>query len=138
MILKIDTTERRQVKVTLIGNDSKTKELTIRQKTGSQVLLPAIVKIVKDTKINLSDIKSIQVNNGPGSFTGTRIGVSVANALGFALDIPVNSSPRPPSVEAGGEARKKGSPRFASASTQIAGEAGKIVVPIYEKSKFDK
>jgi len=37
-----------------------------------------------------TDITSIEVNPGPGSFTGTRIGVSIANALGFSLKIPVN------------------------------------------------
>ncbi len=41
------------------------------------------------------DIDEVEVNPGPGSFTGTRVGVSVANALGFALDIDVNGSDKP-------------------------------------------
>ena len=41
------------------------------------------------------DITSIEVNPGPGSFTGTRVGVAIANALGFALGLPVNSQ-KPP------------------------------------------
>jgi len=108
MILQIDSTLRDRVKVALKERGNvKIKELIIEQKTGSQALLPAIVKIVKDSKINLSDIKSVEVKTGPGSFTGTRVGVAIANALGFALNIPVN------------------------------GKKAKIVVPIYEKSKFD-
>ncbi|MFH1536127.1 MAG: hypothetical protein ABIC96_03620 [Patescibacteria group bacterium] len=35
-------------------------------------------------------MRGIEVETGPGSFTGLRVGVSVANALGFALNIPVN------------------------------------------------
>ena len=38
----------------------------------------------------IKDISEIEVNTGPGSFTGLRVGVSIANALGWALGIPVN------------------------------------------------
>lgn len=37
----------------------------------------------------LADLKGIVVYEGPGSFTGLRIGVSVANALAYGLHIPV-------------------------------------------------
>ena len=108
MKLKIDTTKREEVKVELEDpRNGKTQRLIQKQKLGSQVLLPMIVKILKKNELNLKDLTAVEVNCGPGSFTGTRVGVSVANALGFALDIPVN------------------------------GKKGKIVVPIYEKSKFD-
>ena|SRR3989344_360949 len=108
MVLKIDSTERNEIRVELVDNKSNLKDILIqKQKLGSQVLLPMIVKILKKNELNLKDLTAIEVNCGPGSFTGTRVGVSVANALGFALDVPVN------------------------------GKKGKIVVPIYEKSKFD-
>ena len=117
MILKIDSTNSDQITVEL--KDSKTGKrvkLVEEQKLGSQVLLPMIVKILKQNNKKFSDLSSVEVNPGPGSFTGTRVGVSIANALGFALSIPVN-----------------GSPRFA----REAGKKGKIVIPVYEKSKFD-
>ena len=38
---------------------------------------------------SLSDIDGIVVFKGPGSFTGLRIGLSVANALAYALEIPI-------------------------------------------------
>jgi tRNA threonylcarbamoyladenosine biosynthesis protein TsaB len=38
---------------------------------------------------SLTDITGIVVYNGDGSFTGLRIGISVANALAYALDVPV-------------------------------------------------
>lgn len=107
MVLKIDTTEREKVVVELQSPGAKSDKVTSQQEKGSQVLLPLIAKILKKNKVKFSDLKSVEVNPGPGSFTGTRVGVSVANALGFALNIPVN------------------------------GKKGKIVLPIYEKSKFD-
>jgi tRNA threonylcarbamoyladenosine biosynthesis protein TsaB len=39
--------------------------------------------------VQLGQISQIQVVTGPGSFTGSRIGVSIANALALSLDIPV-------------------------------------------------
>jgi len=108
MILKIDTTKREEVTVELIEKKSGLKDqLVQKQKLGSQVLLPMIVKILKRNKVGFSDLTGIEVNVGPGSFTGTRVGVAVANALGFALNIPVNN------------------------------KKGKIVLPVYAKSKFD-
>jgi len=108
MLLKINTTEREKVTVELTDQKSVIKDQLVQtQKLGSQVLLPMIVKILKKNKIGFSDLTGIEVNIGPGSFTGTRVGVAVANALGFALNIPVND------------------------------KKGKIVIPIYEKSKFD-
>ena len=48
-------------------------------------LLPVIEEIVHD----YSTIKAIACNIGPASFTGLRIGVVTANALGFANNIPL-------------------------------------------------
>ena len=48
-----------------------------------------IKKLLQDLGWNLSDIEGIVVYKGPGSFTGLRIGISVANALAGALNIPI-------------------------------------------------
>jgi len=108
MLLKIDTTKREEVIVQLIDPKSDLKDkLVQKQKLGSQLLLPMIVKILKKNKIDFSKLTAVEVNTGPGSFTGTRVGVAVANALGYSLDIPVN------------------------------GKKDTIALPKYEKSKFD-
>jgi tRNA A37 threonylcarbamoyladenosine modification protein TsaB len=54
-------------------------------------------------KLTPSDITSITVDPGPGSFTGTRVAVSIANALGFALSVPVNGQTTPVGVIYGQE-----------------------------------
>jgi tRNA threonylcarbamoyladenosine biosynthesis protein TsaB len=40
---------------------------------------------------SLHDITAVIVYEGPGSFTGLRIGISVANALAYSLDIPITA-----------------------------------------------
>jgi tRNA threonylcarbamoyladenosine biosynthesis protein TsaB len=44
---------------------------------------------LKQAKVSPKDLQKIIVCSGPGSFTGIRVGVSLAQALGFALQIPV-------------------------------------------------
>lgn len=55
----------------------------------SEELLPAIDKLLSKNKIITNKIGLIIVCIGPGSFTGTRVGVATANAMAFALNIPV-------------------------------------------------
>lgn len=53
-----------------------------------QNLMPQIHAVIKDNKLSIDDVGAIAVSNGPGSFTGIRIGVSSARALAQILDIP--------------------------------------------------
>jgi len=55
----------------------------------SEELLPEIDKLLKKNKVLPKNLGLIIVNIGPGSFTGTRVGVATANALVFGLEIPV-------------------------------------------------
>src|SRR3990172_4326727 len=90
MILHIDTKDRKQIKVSLKKDGKVVKSLSKQNEYGSQVLLPLIDRILKTKDLKPEDLEEIEVETGPGSFTGLRVGVSVANALGFALGIPVN------------------------------------------------
>lgn len=93
MILHIDTKDRKQISVSLKKGGKILKTLSAENKYGSQVLLPLIMKLLNSTGSPIdfrSHIGNIDVETGPGSFTGLRVGVSVANALGYSLGIPVN------------------------------------------------
>ena len=86
MKLYINTSSSEKI---IVGLDGKKFE-TLSKKGASQRLLPFIVELLEKEEKKLEDIKEIEVDTGPGSFTGLRVGVSVANTLGWALGISVN------------------------------------------------
>ena len=53
----------------------------------SSVLMDTIVNVLKENNIDKKDIDNIIVLNGPGSFTGVRLGVTVAKTLAWSLNI---------------------------------------------------
>jgi len=86
MKLYIDTSSAEKI---VIGISESIHETDARQ-AKSQKLLPFIIEKLSESGKSFKDLTQIEVNTGPGSFTGLRVGVSVANALGWALGIPVN------------------------------------------------
>ncbi|MCA9333205.1 tRNA (adenosine(37)-N6)-threonylcarbamoyltransferase complex dimerization subunit type 1 TsaB [Candidatus Saccharibacteria bacterium] len=48
-----------------------------------------IKEILDNNKLSMGDIEGIVVYKGPGSFTGLRIGISVANSLSYSLGPPI-------------------------------------------------
>lgn len=55
----------------------------------TQRVFPMIREVLASAGADLSEIDAIAVGQGPGSFTGVRIAVSVAHGLGFGLEKPV-------------------------------------------------
>lgn len=89
-ILTIDTSNNKKIK---IGLKIDSKKYLIEQAIDSrraQVTLPLIDKLIKEHNLTLKDLTGIEVNQGPGSFTGLRVGITIANTLGYLLQIPVN------------------------------------------------
>lgn len=91
MKLFIDTSKRNEVKVAIELNGKVYEK--VKKNVQSQNVLKLIDELLKEKKLKLSSIKRIEVNTGPGSFTGLRVGISVANTLSFSLKIPVNGKP---------------------------------------------
>lgn len=86
MKLYIDTSSRDIIVVGIDGE--KFEARAIEEK--SQKLLPFIDEVLNKKNKKLDDITEVEVNTGPGSFTGIRVGLSVANTIGWSLKIPVN------------------------------------------------
>jgi tRNA threonylcarbamoyladenosine biosynthesis protein TsaB len=59
----------------------------------SKVLTVFIEELVEEAGIEKKELSGIIVSDGPGSYTGLRIGISVAKGLAYALDIPIVTVP---------------------------------------------
>lgn len=55
----------------------------------SQRILPFVEQLLEEADCTFSDLEGIVVGVGPGSFTGVRIGVSVAQGLAYSRQLPV-------------------------------------------------
>jgi len=55
----------------------------------SELATVQLMELLKDARIQLRDITHIVVNIGPGSFTGIRVGMSLARSLAYSLDLPI-------------------------------------------------
>lgn len=76
----------------LVRNDGRNRERGTHERAGqaqSAKLLPMAMALVRDAGLALADIDVIAFDAGPGAFTGLRIGCSVAQGLGFALERPL-------------------------------------------------
>lgn len=64
-----------------------------RQEEGasihSQVLLEMIQSVLSEAKLTVKDLDSVAVSRGPGSFTGLRIGIGVAQGIAYGANCPM-------------------------------------------------
>ncbi|MGN9863822.1 tRNA (adenosine(37)-N6)-threonylcarbamoyltransferase complex dimerization subunit type 1 TsaB [Bacillus swezeyi] len=59
------------------------------KKNHSVRAMPAIDELLKECGLQSGDLTKIAVAKGPGSYTGVRIGVTIAKTLAWSLNIPV-------------------------------------------------
>jgi tRNA threonylcarbamoyladenosine biosynthesis protein TsaB len=89
IILNIDTATER-ASVCIADND---QILSIRfnedAKQHASFLQPAIQEICNEANIQLQNIDAVAVSNGPGSYTGLRVGLSSAKGICYALNKPL-------------------------------------------------
>lgn len=75
--------------VALLDAATPISENTLSSTSHSRSLLPAIAEILSRTGHSPRSLQAIAVGRGPGSFTGVRIGMTLAKTLAYALDIPL-------------------------------------------------
>ncbi|MBI1939095.1 MAG: tRNA (adenosine(37)-N6)-threonylcarbamoyltransferase complex dimerization subunit type 1 TsaB [Ignavibacteriales bacterium] len=76
--------------VALLLDEKKYHEINILDKhVHSEKLLEMIDAILKMSGRQMRDLSHIAVSNGPGSFTGLRIGLSAAKGLAFGASLPI-------------------------------------------------
>jgi tRNA threonylcarbamoyladenosine biosynthesis protein TsaB len=64
-------------------------ELVSEEGSHSKALTLLIEKVMKTAGRSLADLAAVAVSNGPGSYTGLRIGLATAKGICFALDKPL-------------------------------------------------
>ncbi|CRK85392.1 tRNA (adenosine(37)-N6)-threonylcarbamoyltransferase complex dimerization subunit type 1 TsaB [Neobacillus massiliamazoniensis] len=88
-ILAIDTSNA-ALGVALLEKDQVLGEyITNLKKNHSVRIMPAIERLMKDCELLPSDLTKIVVAKGPGSYTGVRIGVTIAKTLAWTLKLPL-------------------------------------------------
>ncbi|UXH42679.1 tRNA (adenosine(37)-N6)-threonylcarbamoyltransferase complex dimerization subunit type 1 TsaB [Rossellomorea vietnamensis] len=88
-ILSIDTSNY-PFGVALIEEDKVIGEyITYMKKNHSVRAMPAVEQLLKDCGVGAKELTKIVVANGPGSYTGVRIGVTLAKTLAWSLNIPL-------------------------------------------------
>ncbi len=89
-ILNIETaTKNCSVALAKEGKTILCKKIVEEGYSHAERLHVFIEEIMTESKVALTDLVAIAVSQGPGSYTGLRIGVSAAKGLCFALDIPL-------------------------------------------------
>ncbi|MFV0517944.1 MAG: tRNA (adenosine(37)-N6)-threonylcarbamoyltransferase complex dimerization subunit type 1 TsaB [Aminipila sp.] len=126
-ILAIETTGAK-ASVVLINNKNEIFEESSSESLNHlQNLMPMVGKVLEKSNLTTSDITAVAASEGPGSFTGIRIGVSSARALGQALKIKCIAVPTLPTFIYN-ENEYKGivCPIFNARRSQVYGGAYKV------------
>lgn len=89
-ILNIETaTKNCSVALAKDGKTVLCKEIAEEGYSHAERLHVFIEEIIREAGIQLKDLAAVAVSQGPGSYTGLRIGVSAAKGLCYALNIPL-------------------------------------------------
>jgi tRNA threonylcarbamoyladenosine biosynthesis protein TsaB len=88
-ILAIDTSNYTLGVALLEDNQVLGEYITNLKKNHSVRIMPAIQTLMKDCERVPADLTKIVVAKGPGSYTGVRIGVTIAKTLAWTLNIPL-------------------------------------------------
>lgn len=89
MILAIDTTTRSSGIALYDAGGLRLEQLWQTGDNHTVELIPYISRACEGCGLSPADLQAVAVALGPGSFTGVRVGLSVAKGIALALDIPI-------------------------------------------------
>lgn len=89
-VLAIDTTTK-TASVSIKNNNTLFMDKVENEITHSEKLLPLIDKVLNEANIKFSDISTLACINGPGSFTGIRIGLATIKAIAQVNNLDIFS-----------------------------------------------
>ncbi len=73
--------------IAILRDGKVVEEKVIESAKHSQYTMNLIQEVMRDCNVVIDDIKEIIIINGPGSFTGVRIGVVIAKIMGYTKNI---------------------------------------------------
>ncbi len=86
--LFIDT-HSEKVTVAILKDGNIYKKDGISNRSHSEIVMPLLDELLKEAEIEVTDVQEVVVVNGPGSFTGVRIGVTIAKTIAYSLNISI-------------------------------------------------
>lgn len=93
MLILTIRTDKPEAELGLFDNDTKLAYSTWQaHRQLAETIHKKIQELLESQGRKLENIQGLVVFQGPGSFTGLRIGLSVANALAYGLQIPIVAS----------------------------------------------
>lgn len=87
--LLIDTHNDKIILILFKENKVISKKEIETHQSHSVTTMPILVEILEEVGIDIKELEEILVVNGPGSFTGVRIGVTIAKTIAYTLQIPI-------------------------------------------------
>jgi len=75
----------------LFQDDVLLEQKILESNKHSENTIPLLEELLKKHSLFVSDLKEIIVIEGPGSFTGVRIGIVIAKVLGYSLHLPIKT-----------------------------------------------
>lgn len=87
-ILALDTATE-NCSVALLVDDKVYVRSEIAPRDHTKKILPMVDEVLKEAGLTLTDLDALAFGRGPGSFTGVRIGIGIAQGLSFGADLPM-------------------------------------------------
>lgn len=87
-ILAVDTATE-NCSVALMVGDQVFARSEVAPRDHTKKVLPMVDEVLKEAGLTLAELDAIAFGQGPGSFTGVRIGIGIAQGLAFGADLPM-------------------------------------------------